>query len=154
VPIEPDEVGTRQPRLEEQLMSAANRFIVVARGDLRKVGITLSQARTLSALFRRGPQRITRLAEFEQVTQPAMTSLVNTLERTGLVERRVDEADRRAVVVALTDAGEQAMRRVRAARIGTVADFLESLDPASLEALRQGLPALERLNEEIRRSRQ
>ena len=134
-------------------MSAVNRITVVMRGDLRKVGITLSQARTLSALFSRGPQRITQLAALEQVTQPAMTSLVNTLERVGLVTRTVDEVDRRAVLVQLTEAGEEAMILVRAARIGTVAAYLEQLDDSSLEALTSGLPAVKRLSEELRRGR-
>lgn len=64
-----------------------------------------SSLSVLHTLSRRGPTRLTALTTTEQLTQPAITSLVSRLERDGLVERRPDPSDGRAVLVALTDAG-------------------------------------------------
>lgn len=50
----------------------------------------------------------------EGVTQPAVTQLVNRLERRGWVERHTDERDARAVLVALTAAGQAALDSARA----------------------------------------
>jgi DNA-binding MarR family transcriptional regulator len=51
----------------------------------------------------------TTIAQRLLVTTASITSLLDTLERRGLVERRPDPDDRRRVVVALTDAGQQAV---------------------------------------------
>ena len=140
-------------RLAEELVSAVNRFTVLLRGELRQAGVTLPQARALSALFTDEPQRITELAESEQVTQPAMTSLVNSLERKGLVVRRTAADDRRAVEVSLTPAGREMMRAVRRARIKTVDGHLAELPPDEHAILAAGVPALGLLNENIRKHR-
>ncbi|WP_280455301.1 MarR family transcriptional regulator, partial [Nocardia brasiliensis] len=41
----------------------------------------------LHTLVHRGPLRLTALKETEQITQPAITQLVQRLERDGLVRR-------------------------------------------------------------------
>src|SRR6478735_7136874 len=54
-----------------------------------------------------GPVRLTDLAKTEQVSQPGITQLVTRLERDGLVERRPDPSDGRAVLVHITEAGRR-----------------------------------------------
>src|SRR5258708_38039613 len=75
----------------------------VIRGIPRDMGLT--SAATLSTLQRTGPRRVTDLAVIEGVTQPSMTVLVTALERSGLVERHSDAADKRVKLIALTAAG-------------------------------------------------
>jgi DNA-binding MarR family transcriptional regulator len=59
---------------------------------------------TIRAYGRVRPNHLSRLAA---VSPPTVTSILNTLERDGLVVRRRGcETDRRAVVVELTDAGD------------------------------------------------
>ncbi len=65
---------------------------------------TLSVLDTLNS---RGPTRLTKLARTEQISQPGLTQLVTCLEQDGLVERRPDPTDGRAVLVQITDAGRQ-----------------------------------------------
>ncbi|WP_433579025.1 MarR family winged helix-turn-helix transcriptional regulator [Nocardia brasiliensis] len=79
--------------------------------------------------------RITTLAEAAGMTQQSMGELVIHLERCGLVERRVDPADRRARLVVLTAAGETALgiaaqqiRRIER----TLADRLDARRSAEL----------------------
>ena len=110
---------------------------------------TLSQvaAGVLSALERRGPQRITSLAERESVSQPAMTGLVQRLDAAGLVERRPDPADGRATLIAITVAGAEALMSRRRSHDGRLAAAISSLSAADRAALEAAMPALSHLLE-------
>lgn len=109
--------------------------------------ISLTSASTLATLERTGPRRITDLAVIERVTQPAMTSLVTALEKSGLAERRADPRDQRVVLVALTSAGAEYLRYRRRAAAETFARLIDKLSPADAEALVAATAALRRLNE-------
>lgn len=100
---------------------------------------------TLGTLEHRGPTRLTRLAALESVAQPSMTLVVSRLEADGLVERRSDESDGRAVLVALTTKGASYLRRRREAGASKLAALMASLPEADLKALRGALPAIARL---------
>jgi len=56
-----------------------------------------------------GPLSPTVIAERMFVTTASTTSLLDTLEGRGLVTRLPDPSDRRRILVALTDAGRQAV---------------------------------------------
>ena len=107
--------------------------------------LSLVAASTLGELQRRGPRRITELADAQGVTQPAMTGLVNRLARQGLVERSPDSADRRGVLVAVTGAGRTVLAERRRQRAEALAVLLDELDAADRDALRAALPAITRL---------
>lgn len=92
-----------------------------------------------------GPGRVTQLAAGEGVAQPSMTSLLIRLESLGLVERRADPSDARAVLVALTDEGIDRLHRAAAARAAAIDARLGALEPAEREALEAALPALDSL---------
>src|SRR5260370_2888891 len=74
---------------------------------------TLSVLHTLS---RKGPMRLTDLTATEQLKQPALTSLVAKLVRDGLVSRRRDPHDGRAVLICLTPQGSEVVRARHANR--------------------------------------
>jgi DNA-binding MarR family transcriptional regulator len=76
----------------------------------RPRGWTLPGFRLMFKLWLLGPTQPARLAEISAMSRSAVTNAVNTLERDGLVERRRVPEDGRAVVVALTAAGETAVR--------------------------------------------
>jgi DNA-binding MarR family transcriptional regulator len=108
-------------------------------------GLSRTAASVLARLRDAGPQRVTALAGHESVAQPSMTALVARLERQGLVERRGDEADRRAVRVALTPLGRDVLRQRHAERVRALARRLGALDGKELAALVAAAPVLERL---------
>ncbi len=108
-------------------------------------GISLSAAATLATLEREGPQRLTELAVREGVTQPAMTQIVTRLERDALAARTADAADRRVVLVEITQGGRDLLRHRRDVRAERVAALLAQLDPADRAAIEAALPALGRL---------
>ncbi|MGK8465672.1 MarR family winged helix-turn-helix transcriptional regulator [Nocardia cyriacigeorgica] len=86
--------------------------------------------------------RVTALADAAGMTQQSMGELVTHLERHGLVERRIDPADRRARVVWLTDSGREALA-LAADRIEHIERELRAhLGAGEFEALRAGLAAV------------
>ena len=70
-----------------------------------RTGLGLTANLTLGTLNREGPARVTALAAAASIGQPAMTELVQRLERQGLVTRVDDPGDGRAALVTITDAG-------------------------------------------------
>ena len=109
---------------------------------------TLSVLDTLAA---GGPMRMTELTRTEQVSQPGITQLVARLERDGLVERRPDPADGRAVLVHITEAGRRIGRSRREDRMRHLAPLVDRLTGEQRRALACALPALARLAELGRR---
>jgi DNA-binding MarR family transcriptional regulator len=86
---------------------------------------TLSVLHTLS---RNGPLRLTDLTATEQLKQPAITSLVARLERDGLVSRRRDPRDGRAVLLSLTRKGGRIVRSRHADRTAKLSRLVDRLD--------------------------
>jgi DNA-binding MarR family transcriptional regulator len=109
--------------------------------------ISLTAASTLATLDRTGARRLTDLAVIEGVTQPSMSVLVTGLEQAGLAERRPDPADKRVVLVALTDAGAAYIRSRRRAGAATFADLIDKLPGEEAAALAAAVPALNHLRE-------
>ena len=109
--------------------------------------MSLTSLATLSTIDRTGPRRITDLSASEGVTQPSMTSLVTALERSGLVERRQDPNDQRVVLVALTEAGADYLRKRRRAGMDAFAQLIGKLPAADTAALVAAAPALRHLRE-------
>jgi len=109
--------------------------------------LSLTAVSTLSALDRRGPQRISELAGMQGVAQPSMTVLIGSLEQAGLVARRPDPSDGRAVLVSLTAHGEQFLDGRRRAGAERMSEIVGRLSAAEAEALAAAVPALLRLRE-------
>ena len=61
--------------------------------------------------------------------RPALSRTVARLEKGGLVERALCEADRRGIFVALTDAGLQRLDEARETRLAILAEHRPPVDP-------------------------
>ncbi|WP_253671750.1 MarR family winged helix-turn-helix transcriptional regulator [Streptoalloteichus tenebrarius] len=79
-----------------------NRTLRVSTTDLPP-----TQLIVLSLLMEHGPTRIGELAARVPCSQPTATTVVAGLEGTGLVRRQPDPADGRAVLITLTDEGQE-----------------------------------------------
>ena len=101
----------------------------------------------LHTLAHKGPERLSELTASEQVTQPAVTQIVTKLERDGLVERRSDPSDGRAVLVHITEQGAAVVDGRQADRIARLTELADRLTPAERAAIQAALPALTRLVE-------
>jgi DNA-binding MarR family transcriptional regulator len=114
------------------------------RADERS-GVGPARLSVLSVLVFRGPARLTDLARAEQVKAPTMTRLVASLEAEGLVRRRKDPADARAVLLEATARGARIMREGRRRRISALAAALEGLAEEELSGLAHAAALVERV---------
>ncbi|SEG81051.1 DNA-binding transcriptional regulator, MarR family [Actinacidiphila yanglinensis] len=114
-------------------------------------GLTMPERTALSQLERSGPTTSSALAREVQITAQAMGATLGALRSRGLVDRRPDPDDRRRVVLTVTDAGRQALKDKRNARVELVAQALTSgaFSPEELEQLAAAAALLERLAQHI-----
>ncbi|MFG1815092.1 MarR family winged helix-turn-helix transcriptional regulator [Kribbella sp. NPDC049174] len=105
---------------------------------------TLSVLHTLS---RGGPMRLTDLLKTEQLKQPALTSLVAKLEQDGLIERRPDPTDGRAMLLSLTREGRQIVHSRHANRVARLTDLVDQLTDDERAVLASSMHVLTRLTE-------
>jgi DNA-binding MarR family transcriptional regulator len=89
--------------------------------------------RLLEQLHCVGPGRMGALGEELSLTPRNMTALVDAMEQEGLVARRADPTDRRAVMVELTDQGFRVADELLEPRIKELAALFDGLDPADQE---------------------
>ena len=118
----------------------------------RRDGFSRTAAATLTRLATSGPVRLTDLASAEEVSQPSMSSLVARLVDQGLVLRRTDPADGRAVLLSLTPAGAALVAQRRDARTRRLDAALAELSPDDVARIADAVPALTRLADALRRS--
>ncbi|MDO7786653.1 MarR family transcriptional regulator [Desulforamulus aquiferis] len=55
--------------------------------------------------------KVSDISKYLKVTAPTITQLIKSLEAKGLVERNIDQTDRRAVRIKLTSQGEKITER-------------------------------------------
>lgn len=82
-----------------------------------------------------GGRSVDTLAGGLRLSHSRTVRLIDRLEAEGLALRERDPADRRGVLVRLTDAGRSASERVQAARAAALRDGLADLEPADRRAL-------------------
>lgn len=102
------------------------------------------QGRALRIIDTTGPLRLSALAERLRIAPRSATEVADALQDRGLIERRRDPADRRAVLLSVTSAGARAASRVAAARqAGADAYFgrLTDADRSDLARILQSLLA-------------
>ena len=107
--------------------------------------LTFRQFRLLTRISE-GLNTITQLGRIATISLPAISESVEGLVRKGLVVRTTDTNDRRAVNLALTEAGEHARATGEALLAGAAADLLAEL---STEARRRLASDLEVVGEHV-----
>jgi len=126
---------------------AARLSIVVGRLNrrIRSTAHDLSygQLSALSMIVRLGPLRPGELARMEAITAPSMTRLIANLEEAGFVTRTPDPGDGRAFFVEATDAGANAVLRVRAQRAERLTEVLSDRTDEEIARIASALDVLE-----------
>jgi len=82
----------------------------------------------MNLLKQRGPLIMSELAESLGISHPMTTHLIDKLESVGMVERRRDDSDRRAVKISLTRTGRDAVERITRAHGEQMVEFINCLD--------------------------
>jgi DNA-binding MarR family transcriptional regulator len=79
---------------------------------LDELGITEIEAHLLARLGSKGPGTVAAVQEAFGLRGSTLTNALDRLERKGLLERQVHQADRRTYLLALTEPGMAAARQV------------------------------------------
>ena len=137
VPVDPVDVAGHLR------MSVARLARLLRQQDESGLSPTLTAA--LVTISRDGPLTLGQLAARERVAPPSITKVVGKLEDRGLVERRVDESDRRVTRVEISPAGREQLEASRTRRTAWLATRLLDLPDDDLGRLVQALPVLDAL---------
>ncbi len=119
------------------LAVASRTVISLYRPLLEPMGLTHPQYLVMLALWEDEPLRVSELADRLSLEPATLSPLLKRLEAAGLVTRRRDPDDERAVAVTLTPAG----RRLR--------EDAERIPPAVMARLGIGLAELEDLRDRL-----
>jgi DNA-binding MarR family transcriptional regulator len=142
-------MATRPSREEiaGQLHSAAIHLLRRVRVQDAASGIGPARLSALSVVVFAGPLSLQDLARAEQVRPPTMSRVVDGLEAAGLVRRKVNEQDRRAVLIEATAKGAALLKEGQRRRVRFLAGQLTKLTGAELNGLGQSLQALRKILE-------
>jgi DNA-binding MarR family transcriptional regulator len=130
--------------LADQLHSAAIRLLRLVRVQDAASGIAPARLSALSVIVFGGPISLRDLAKAEQVRPPTMSRIVDALETQGLARRRIDQKDRRAVLIAATKKGATLLKQGRKRRVKFLASYLSRLDRVELSLIADALGAIQR----------
>ena len=107
--------------------------------------MTRTQIQVLGTAVRRGPIRLSDLAELEGLNPTMLSRMVAKLDAAGYIRRLPDPDDQRAVRIEATPEGVRIQRRLREERSALLRQRLGDLPPERSAQLIDSLPALEEL---------
>jgi MarR family transcriptional regulator, organic hydroperoxide resistance regulator len=123
-------------RMAQKVFSAA----LAAR--LANLGVALNHYYYLRALFEEDGLTPAQLSARIRMDRATVTTVLDTMERQGLVRRVRHQHDRRKIQIFLTEAGEVLREPVLACIAGVNAAALSGVSPADFEHFRRTLHTL------------
>jgi DNA-binding MarR family transcriptional regulator len=105
--------------------------------------LTYQQYNVLRMIDTMGPQPQAEVARRLLVTAPVVTRLAATLADAGLVERKPDARDRRAVLLALTATGRRRARAMRRDLLKAAQELLEPIPEDRRDSVATALAELQ-----------
>lgn len=143
---------TKQPIKSEDAdfaLEALRKFRLIygsSKAHFRRIekvcGLSGAQVWALSEIHRAGPLRLTVLAQHLSVKQPTCSNLIEKLVQAGLVEKKKDMLDSRAILLHITDSGLAMVRQAPQPLEGILPAALRSLQPNVLLELNSTLDQL------------
>lgn len=130
-------------QLFDELAAFNRRLRMLFDARARASGLTLSRARALFALARRGALNQTDLAQELEIETPTLVRLLDGMENKGLIERRVEDGDRRVKQIHMTATGQAVGADMNALANGLRDTLLAEIPKADLEA---ALRVMQQLN--------
>ena len=137
---------TQEEHVADRLHSAAIHLLRLVRREDETSGLTAPRLSALSVVVFAGPITLRDLAAAEGVTPPTMTRLVDGLEGDGLVVRRDDPTDGRAIRIRATAKGTKLLMNARAQRVAALTARVADLSPDDQDLLGRAAEVMERLS--------
>lgn len=140
-----NDTGDREALLA-RVMAAFDAFMQrMAAGhapEFSEIGLTMSQAKVLYLVQASAPLGLSELAGGLGVTVSTASGLVERLVEAGLLDRRDDPADRRHVILSLTETGAASLDRMRELNTGHMRLMLEHVSDEDLVTIDRAIRSL------------
>lgn len=128
--------GSSDPLVDE-LFDTTVELRAFVESRLRPMGTSVARLRALRMLAREGaPLRMRDLSELLGVAARTTTTVVDSLEHDGLVERVRHQDDRRAFLITLTEAGRAHYEKAESVDARALAEATGTLTALEREQLR------------------
>ncbi len=111
---------------------------------VRNLGLTQAQWQALALLSKREGINQATLAELMEVQPITLARLIDRLQEAGLIERRPDPSDRRAVRLFLTEAAAPMVREMSERAAETRGEALQGIPPEAQEMMIEALQQMRR----------
>jgi DNA-binding MarR family transcriptional regulator len=132
----PEQVGDRYLAVHHRMFRAVS-------DEMNGCGLSMARTKVLRALHEQGPTRQHVLATDFGLSPHTITDIVDALERLGMAERRPDPTDRRAKLVAITQAGEAGLDVANTTRERLLKHIFGALSEADRTTLLRLLDSLD-----------
>jgi DNA-binding MarR family transcriptional regulator len=135
-------MGPLEQYLPYLLNRAGARIAAAFNAEMRQIGASLQVWRVLAALREKDGRRMGDLSKTTSIEVSTLTRLVDNMEKDGLVTRRRESGDARAILLHVTPSGRRLTQRIVpiAQRYETVA--LKGFTAGEAEVLRKALRRL------------
>ena len=102
-------------------------------------GLTSVQKNCLRFIYYHRNPSAKEVADGLQISNAAVTKLIDRLEKKRLVVRKFSHADRRQIILELTFEGMKKFEQEREKLLLSLQEIINRLDPETLENLKQGI---------------
>ena len=141
-----DPSPTQSPPVDavtDAVLTASRLLVGVSARSIAAIeeSITVPQFRMLVVLYTLGPMKPSAVAEILHVNPSNITRMVHHLVSVNMVERRVNPAIRREVVLELTKTGQRTVVRVTMQQHRHIADIVERMPDRHRSCLVEALEA-------------
>jgi DNA-binding MarR family transcriptional regulator len=132
------------------VLTASRLLLAVSARSLASVeeNLTLPQFRMLVVLDSRGAMNISRLGEHLDVTPSTAMRMVDRLAAASMLARDPNPANRREILITLTDAGRHVVHRTTERRRAEIARIVSAMAPEQRIGLVEALNAFTQAGDE------
>ncbi|HYH81426.1 MAG TPA: MarR family transcriptional regulator [Longimicrobium sp.] len=125
------------------LHKASRQISVYLETHTRALGVSPSEGHVITYLRGYAPAPVGELVRVFGMKQSTLTSMLDRLERAGLVRREVNPGDRRSFLVHVSDAGVELAERITAVLETLEADMRARVSAGQMEGFRAVMGAVE-----------
>lgn len=123
-------------RLFRTWLKASKTLYRNATKDIKSHGFTVENFMVLELIYHKGPQYIQTISESLMIPSGSITYVVNKLEKMELVQREIDEENKRYCQVVLTKEGEALFHDIFPKHVEAIVQNLAVLDDSEKEQFR------------------
>ncbi|MDD3879227.1 MAG: MarR family transcriptional regulator [Syntrophomonas sp.] len=112
------------------------------KAELMPYGVTPGQYSVLKCLWKDNGQTVKQLAEHLYLDSSTVTGILDRMEQKGMIEKKADPKDRRALQVLLTEKGQALEEPLTQAILNANKKALRQIDENQFESLKELLHKL------------